>query len=498
MRRQPSKNSLLGGLVACVLALVCMGPVVAQAQQRLAYVLGNERYGALRLSGPSKDALAMSRALLGLGFDVIRRENTSAEALALGNRAAETVVLYFSGRTEIRDGQTYLMGAQLGDAPTQGWSVLETAQKFRAAGAKNVLVFVQNCYADADTAVVPADSVEMDGIVVSYAMSPQAECAATAEDELQYSERLLAALGTSGVDVMAAFQALPGQAMVRNSLLAPVTLSHAAITSDVTVTSDAVVISAPVATAIEITAVSPVTVIGTESSSGISAASVVRDVAITPVASSGGIGGVQIFTAAPSGAQQAALPIASGLPTPSIIVGIIKATPASFTPTETGGALAGTGLDGTGFAARQDIKSSDPDLYVQLVASGAFDPSGNLARAIQGELQRMKCYSGTLDGDFGRGSRRSLRAYFSEIKETPPTEQATIELFRKILLNDAITCPVQASVQTPKKPRATSSGTKPRSTAARKPKPAAKPAAKPKPKATGGLNAGNLGSGVLR
>ncbi|MEP1990258.1 MAG: caspase family protein, partial [Ascidiaceihabitans sp.] len=303
----PRHTSVCGFGFALILGAMGLAPQMVSAQQGLAYVVGNERYGADRLDGPADDALEMSRALIGLGFDVIRRQNTDANTLALGNRAADTVVLYFSGRTEVREGVTYLMGAQLGDAPSGGWPVMQTAQKFRAAGAKNVLVFVQNCYMPEDTATLPAEEADLDGISISYAMSDAAECAATAEDEMGYSQRLLAALDTSGVGVMNAFKALPGQAMIANGLKAPVVLgATASVSSDVTVTSDAVVISAPVNRAVQVTAVAPVTVTGSGTGSGTTVSGAVQSVAFTPIRpSSTGTGGVQIFNAAPRAAPQA-------------------------------------------------------------------------------------------------------------------------------------------------------------------------------------------------
>jgi len=164
-------------LPALTTALLGALPLTAAAQDRIAYVIGNARFGGPALERPTKDAVSVSRALLGLGFDVVRRQNITASEFAIGARAAPTVVLYYSGRTEASEGGDILLrGAQLGDTQTAGWPVLATAQAFRDAGAEQVLVFVETCQTEGDTLAAPADDALPDGIFLAFSHDPAIGC----------------------------------------------------------------------------------------------------------------------------------------------------------------------------------------------------------------------------------------------------------------------------------------------------------------------------------
>ena len=57
--------------------LLWSGIAVAQADKRLALVIGNSAYPEAPLKNPVNDARAMAQALRGRGFEVILRENAN-------------------------------------------------------------------------------------------------------------------------------------------------------------------------------------------------------------------------------------------------------------------------------------------------------------------------------------------------------------------------------------------------------------------------------------
>lgn len=107
----------------------------------------------------------------------------------------------------------------------------------------------------------------------------------------------------------------------------------------------------------------------------------------------------------------------------------------------------------------------------------------NLPRAVQEELKRVGCYGNAVDGDWGRGSRAAMEAYYAGKKIDVGEEEPTEQVYRTLLAETDTVCIVEAVA--PKPAESKPSGTKkPASTkpAASKPatsKPAtAKPAAK--------------------
>lgn len=592
--------------LALVSCLAAASPFQAAAEDKLAYVIGNTRFGGAALEAPAKDAVSISRALLSLGFDVIRRQNVTAADFPIGARSAETVALYYSGRTTVReDGDIILRGAQLGDTETPGWPVLETARALRASGAQNVLVFVETCQTEGDgLAALPDDAGQMDGILLAVSHDPSIGCPAaevedapeieTAEGAVEtetpeietteagtpdpeqspdasteqaeedagepaprFTERVRLALATPDMPLTEAMTAAAGSGWLSDSLSAPVFLwpqkdtenapaagqlpagalemlanlpadeqarmrevwqdaglmdesgnvidrsqqSRPATTIIVApeASSSGVTIVAPV-----MTAVSPVIPQNAPGGTRVAGGRVapVQPAAQRPQgggsgqsASAGGAtNAVQIFTPVPRQAAPAALPTGAGLPEPYLIFGEIRATNASFDPTETG-EVQGNALDTSSFETRNQIRNDSPDLYADLVAGGAFDPEDGstrgLARAIQTELARMNCYTSTIDGIWGNGSRRSVTAYFDQISEAATGLEPTLDLFRKVILNDDVSCPVVRQAATPQ--RATGGTTTQRNTA-----PAQQPARQAPAATGGGLNTNNLGSGIFR
>jgi hypothetical protein len=190
------------------------------------------------------------------------------------------------------------------------------------------------------------------------------------------------------------------------------------------------------------------------------AVSPVRTLQPSPEGQQVGADTVEIFAAA-ARAPLVALPRAPGLPEPSIIVGVIDGA-----ANDPGVDIAYDDLQG-----RTRIRQEDPDRFAALVGSGAFDPPADqTARAIQGELSRMGCYNGAIDGLWGSGSRGALQRYFNE---RPDVKAASLDpvaaVFRQIIAVADVSCPA---------PRVTRTAA-PRASAPRPSTPA--PAPKPRP-----------------
>jgi hypothetical protein len=164
---------------------------------------------------------------------------------------------------------------------------------------------------------------------------------------------------------------------------------------------------------------------------------------------------VVTFAALPA-AQIAALPVATGMPEPSILVGLIEGVTDAALEEEPDDES--NALDFTNTAGVRRLKVSNPDLFASLLNSGAFDPPPPaLASALQGELATMNCYRMRVDGDWGNGSRRAANAYFDEVKpEEPTSPEATTDLFRLILREEVVRCPTPR-VAAPAPARSTSS-----------------------------------------
>ncbi len=145
------------------------------------------------------------------------------------------------------------------------------------------------------------------------------------------------------------------------------------------------------------------------------------------------------FAALPQ-AQIAALPLAAGLPEPSVLVGLIEGVTDASLDTGEGESSA---LDYENLEAARALREANPELFASMLSSGAFDPPEDIvALSLQTELKRMNCYRSRLDNDWGRGSRSSVGRYFQQVGESNPHgQQATVDLFRYIIGRDDVACP---------------------------------------------------------
>jgi len=192
---------------------------------------------------------------------------------------------------------------------------------------------------------------------------------------------------------------------------------------------------------------------------------------------------IEGILAGSSGVVKAAVRTSDGLPKPSVILGFIAPGQETlFGLTQLLPAtLAGIIFSLDDLAAREALRSSDPEMFKRLVEEGHVDPNpSQLNRVLQGELKRMNCYRSGIDGAWGSGSRRSVGEYFEQLENVDWEDPApSADLFRAVLLNGDVDCPTPAAVQRSTRTQGTTTrSTTTRRTTTAKPK-AAAPAKKP-------------------
>lgn len=186
------------------------------------------------------------------------------------------------------------------------------------------------------------------------------------------------------------------------------------------------------------------------------------------------------------GRSREAMPQRAGFAVPSIIIGRVPAgREAEFGI----GVLMPETIAQYSFAyddltAREALREADPEMFRKLVSQGYVDPpETEIASALQGELQRMKCYSARIDGAWGAGSQRAAAAYFATrgISAQGLGAQASPPLFRAVVLGGDVTCAVAVRAQPRAQSRASApSGSRGTASTARAATPrAAAPAAPP-------------------
>ncbi len=107
----------LAAAAFCAVAVLATMIPAAQAANRVAFVVGNAEYtGVTQLANPGNDALDMSVALEGLGFEVIlgldltEEDMTAATArFARAAAQAEVALFYYAGHAFQAEGRNYLL-----------------------------------------------------------------------------------------------------------------------------------------------------------------------------------------------------------------------------------------------------------------------------------------------------------------------------------------------------------------------------------------------------
>ncbi|MEC7761511.1 MAG: hypothetical protein VX874_06315 [Pseudomonadota bacterium] len=419
-------------LIPSVFAAVALLPGAAQAQDWSGLVIGQSSPEAELSFADAYHASAALRAGQGGQVRMLRDAPAGSAQLALSEIAGDPrVVLYYSG--PLTDEGTALA------LPGGAVSFDDVMTRFADAGTSDLALLIEDCTARAGAAqgIVAPTPPEGLAVTIHASAGPDGDCPAYGDrltDRLSGAEQgegqtldaILAGLWT-GVDEAAALTLFasvsPGVRSTSTTAARPVTVAPAQTT-----------IITPVITAVEPTAAVARVTSGT-----------------TGRVQTGAAGQTTLLFDAPAQSQIAAIPVAAGLPEPSIIVGVIEgAEEASFDTAEDLGEVTSSEIAYDDLAARESLRESSPELFAELVAAGAFDPPANLmARAIQTELARMNCYNAGIDGVWGNGSRGAVDRYFAQREAGATTREAVAELFRAIILNDDVTCPAPVAAPAP-------------------------------------------------
>lgn len=182
------------GVLMLVAGLLALGPAAAQergaAERRVALVIGNSAYRVGALKNPANDARDMARALRGLGFEVIERQNLGREAFAtavreFGDRlrGASVGLFYFAGHGLQVRGRNFLVPvdadiAREDEVPYRSFEVNEVLDKMDSARTPVNLVVLDACRNNPFARSFKTSSVglaQMDapaGTLIAFATAP--------------------------------------------------------------------------------------------------------------------------------------------------------------------------------------------------------------------------------------------------------------------------------------------------------------------------------------
>jgi hypothetical protein len=152
---------------------------------------------------------------------------------------------------------------------------------------------------------------------------------------------------------------------------------------------------------------------------------------------------------------------------------------------------------GIGLAVQRAAERGDEAaVKLSAILAGRFD----VATAVQGELKRLGCYTGGLDGDWGNGSRGALKRFYDKVDVASLGEEPSLQLFNRLTKENGTVCePVVAS--TPEPPRHTPSAqpaSHPSTPAKPRPKPQVASEPPPAQPSKPRLTLGGAGSGTFR
>jgi hypothetical protein len=464
------------------------------AQDRAAILVSSESAES-GVSAAQPDILGLSETLLGMGFTVSRLQNPDEAALNAAFSAlpaGATALFYFHGAVAVDADEAVLLsgGSRIPLDPALA--------ALAGTGRDGTLVFLDTCVADAVPLPAPDDALDL---FIAMSTAPGAACPTDVSDlAAMMQDRLVApgqALDAQFPVTAAVDDATPVPGLWVRSTLANPFVFRAATSGTQLTAADyemldrlapedrarmialwteagiAVDIARPAAggltarvveTAVQMSPVQPVVIQSASVLSPITAT-------VSPIVTGAEVEGEALVvlaatpvTAVPT--RPRAVPGAGGLPQPSVILGETETLASLAAPAQQ--------LDYTDIAARQASKAADPAAYAELILTGAYDPPPEqLAVAVQTELARMNCYTSTIDGDWGNGSRRALQLYFDTLEIAAPSQDPSVEIFRQLLQKDDVACPeVAAPAPAAAAPRTTQQQAAPRQ-AAPAPQPAA-------------------------
>ncbi len=461
-------------ILAAAFAAALADPVCAETRQAL--VISTRAEGQ-EIGQPARDGLQVSRGLLSAGFDVRRLENP-ASLPDMPDLPPDLMLVYLSADLVVQDGT---LAAQL---PWAGVPLQEVADLY--AGAGQLIILAESCpVAEPDEAasVIPASASPQSPERTIIVFSP--------------GEGKSCDPGNRLTDVFLDLLDQPGADLGDNLQQAGATVLRGA-------QADQQLVLIPAASA---AGEAPDQTIIAVPSQPASAVQVVQPRSVSAVSG----GGVRIFNAS---APQVSIagdrrmrPTPDGLPEPSIIVGEM---PPADGAEQISGEIEGTTV-GVSYEERRRIRDEDAELFTSLLESGAFDPSADqMAAAIQTDLLRMNCYTSSVDGIWGNGSRQAVDRYVRELGQAAVSREADVALFRQVALNDSVRCPAPvarpaAQTNTTATPRRSTNTTTRRSNQTRQstaPAAPRQPARQATPPAGNNaqprINPNTLGSGIFR
>lgn len=471
------------------------------AEDRVA-ILVTTKSTAAQAGSENSDILSLSETLFGMGFAVSRLQSPDDLVLqaAIDKIPADATALFFFDGAAVAEGRETILLSAGSRIPLN--MILES---LRGEGRPHTLVFLDTCGSASGPLPPPEDLLD---VFITMSTAPETACPADAQDmAVLMQERLVVpgqAIEVQFPPTTFAVDTVPAPGLwVRNTLASPFIFrvassatqltaadyemlerlspedraqmialwTEAGIAVDVGNPSTGSVTARSLETAVATSPIQPVVIQSASVLSPITAT-------ISPIVTGAELQGddLLVFAATPVTAVPArprAVPGAGGLPQPSVILGetATLASLAAPAPAQQ--------LDYTDIAARQAAKLADPAAYDELILTGAYDPPPEqLAVAVQTELARMNCYTSTIDGAWGNGSRRALQLYFDTLQVSAPSQDPTVEIFRQLLQKDDVACPeVVAPAPAAAAPRATQRQAAPTQAAPRQAAPAPQPAA---------------------
>ena len=154
-----STSRMLCSLLLWLAAALCQGLAWAQADGRLALVVGNSSYPGAPLANPRNDAVAMSALLSKAGFQVDRQLDTSMEQLqaavtrfgkAIKDPKVKLGLFYYAGHGLQLDWRNYLVPVSANiqsaaDVPKQTVDVSSLLNYMEQAQGRSFLVILDAC-----------------------------------------------------------------------------------------------------------------------------------------------------------------------------------------------------------------------------------------------------------------------------------------------------------------------------------------------------------------
>lgn len=215
----------VAALVAGMVLVMAAGPARAQAENRLALVIGNSAYRNSPLVNPVNDARLMEGALREAGFEVIKAENASLREMRrllrdFGDRLKQrggVGLFYFAGHGLQVRGENYLVSIdsdirnedEVADDALNAQLVLE---KMQSAGNRVNVVILDACrnnpfaVRSRSAALGLATMHAPSGSIIAYSTAPGSVASDGAGANGLYTQHLARVIPQTGVPIEEAFK----------------------------------------------------------------------------------------------------------------------------------------------------------------------------------------------------------------------------------------------------------------------------------------------------